>query len=116
VALDDEGIPLPSYALDTGRGLNLVWLHDLVPRAALSRWTAVQKHLAEVLKPFGADMRALDTARVFRVVGSVNSRAEWERRIVGMIWCRDDPANPTRYMFDELANEILPFTRENSFR
>ncbi len=109
--LDDDGIPLPSYALDTGRGLNLVWLHGLVPRAALSRWSAVQKRLADALKPFGADMRALDAARVFRVTGSINGRAEWDRRTVGMIWCRSDPSNPYRYTFDDLADEVLPLTR-----
>lgn len=109
--LEREGLPLPSYALDSGRGLNLVWLFDLVPRAALSRWSAVQRRLAEVLKKFGADMRALDAARVFRVAGSINNRAEWDRRRVGMIWCQGDPANPFRYSFDALADEVLPLTR-----
>lgn len=110
--LEGEGLPLPSYVLDSGRGLNLVWLHDLVPRAALSRWSAVQRQLAEALKKFGADMRALDAARVFRVAGSINSRAEWDRRRVGMIWCEGDPANPFRYSFDALADEVLPLTRD----
>lgn len=109
--LEEAGTPTPSYVLDTGRGLNLVWLHDLLPRAALSRWTAVQKQLADILKPFGADLKALDAARVFRVVGSVNSRADWDRRIVGMIWCQGDPASPYRHDFNSLADEVLPLKR-----
>src|SRR5690606_35213891 len=37
-ALDEERIPPPSYAMDSGRGLYLVWLHELLPPAALKRW------------------------------------------------------------------------------
>ncbi|WP_435657804.1 hypothetical protein [Brucella pituitosa] len=109
--LEENAIPAPSYVLDTGRGLNLVWLHDAMPRAALPRWSAVQKQLATTLKVFGADPKALDAARVFRVVGSVNSKADQDRRVVGMIWCQGEPSNPYRYIFDDLANEVLPLKR-----
>jgi hypothetical protein len=39
-ALQAERIPSPSFAVATGRGLALVWLHRPVPRAALPRWRA----------------------------------------------------------------------------
>jgi hypothetical protein len=111
IALEDAGVPQPSYVLSTGRGLLLVWLHELLPRAALPRWNLVQQHLAGGLAPFGADRRALDAARVFRLVGSLNSKADAHRCQVGMIWCQGSPQSPNRYMFDMLADEVLPFTR-----
>lgn len=111
MTLEDQGLPQPSYVLNTGRGLLAVWLHELLPRAVLPRWNLVQQTLAEVLKPFGADKRALDAARVFRLSGSINSKAEWDRRTVGMIWCQGMPDTPNRYVFDTLADEVLPFTR-----
>lgn len=110
-ALQEKRLPLPSYALDTGRGLLLVWLHTFLPEGARSRWAAVERLLVEALAEFGADPKATDVARVFRVVGSVNSKADPVRQRVGMIWSRGEPASPARYDFDDLANEVLPFTR-----
>lgn len=109
--LDDQRLPLPSYILSTGRGLVCVWLTELLPFGVLPRWNAVQKALADALKSFGADRSALDAARVFRLVGSVNSRADHHRRFVGMIWYQGTPENPTRHEFSTLADEVLPFTR-----
>ncbi len=110
-ALDEEGIPAPSYIMSTGRGLCAIWLHDLLPRAALPRWQAVQARVAAVLTPFGADRMALDAARVFRVAGSVNSRADPLDAEVRMVWCHGDPVSPFRHVFDDLADQVLPHTR-----
>ncbi|MGY6251689.1 hypothetical protein ACXIUS_29915 [Bosea thiooxidans] len=102
--LSDRGLPAPSYVLSTGRGLLCVWLHDRLPRRGLPRWQAVQRTLAEVLKPFGSDFLALDAARVFRISGTINSRADREVRPT---WI----GHLDRWSFDDLATEILPFTR-----
>jgi hypothetical protein len=104
-------IPHPSYILSTGRGLVCVWLLELLPRDALPRWNAVQKRLGELLEPFGADKRALDAARVFRLSGSENSKADKDRRTVAMAWCHGSPENPTRHTFSTLADEVLPRTQ-----
>jgi hypothetical protein len=109
--LEEDGLPLPSYILSTGRGLVCVWLTELLPFAVLPRWNLVQKHLAQVLTEFGADKRALDAARVFRLSGSTNSRAQWDRRRVGMVWCQGRPEAPSRHQFSTLADEVLPFTQ-----
>lgn len=111
-ALDENKIPPPSYAMDSGRGLYLVWLHELLPPAALKRWDLVQSRINETLQPFGADKMAKDASRVLRVAGSINSRAEWERRQVQLFWIQGNFADPYRYIFDDLADEILPYTRE----
>lgn len=109
--LEEASMPHPSYILSTGRGLVCVWLTELLPRSVLARWNAVQKHLGMVLEPFGADKRALDAARVFRLVGSENSRADWDRRTVGMVWCQGSPEAPARHVFSTLADEVLPVTQ-----
>lgn len=70
--LSDARMPPPSYAVATGRGLALVWLHEPVPRTALPRWRTCQRHLYQALVGLGADRAALDPARVLRVVGTEN--------------------------------------------
>ncbi len=102
-ALGRAGQPSPSFALDTGRGLALVWLHTPLPRAALPRWRACQKELYIILKQLGADPLATDAARVLRLAGTRNRRAD--RLVealtpVGQLWD-----------FDLLADEILPLSR-----
>ncbi|MCD2175364.1 hypothetical protein [Rhizobium sp. C4] len=107
----ERPLPLPSYILATGRGLVCVWLTELLPFRVLPRWSAVQRHLAEALKGFGADKRALDAARVFRLVGSTNSRAEWHSRTVRLVWWKGSPVAPDRHEFGNLADDVLPFTQ-----
>lgn len=112
--LEDSNIPAPSYVISTGNGLCAVWLHSYVPRAALPRWSAIQKVLAETLDGFGSDRNALDAARVFRVVGSRNPRAQdWRNETVQGLYLRGAPGRLREgaYDFDELADQVLPFTR-----
>lgn len=108
--LEDSVVPVPSYILSTGRGLCCVWLHDLLRRAALPRWSAVQKHIATILNDFGPDRNALDASRVFRLSGSTNSKVPGSQ--VKMIWCQGRPKSPTRHLFSTLADEVLPHTQQ----
>ncbi|MDX0409904.1 hypothetical protein GOC69_03470 [Sinorhizobium medicae] len=108
--LEEAMVPHPSYILSTGRGLVCVWLTELINRSALARWNPVQKCLGALLEPFGADKRALDAARVFRLAGSENSSADRDRCKVGMVWCHGSPEAPTRHVFGTLADEVLPVT------
>ncbi len=107
--LDDLDMPEPSYAVSTGRGAALVWLLTPTSRKALSRWMAVQRKLGQALHGFGADMAALDAARVLRVIGSVNSKSGQTVRAVYTSGPMDRLA---RYQFDEFANEVLPLSRD----
>lgn len=104
VALERARLPVPSIAVASGRGLALLWLHGPVPRKALPRWNACQKHLWQVLKPLGADRAALDAARLLRLVGTRNSKN-------GVIVEALTPPGEV-WAFDDLANEILPYSRE----
>ena len=102
-ALEQARIPCPSFAVSSGRGLALIWLHRPVPRAALPRWRACQQMLCRILEPLGADRQATDAARVLRLIGTRNSRSDTLVEAimpVGDIWD-----------FDLLADEILPIPR-----
>jgi hypothetical protein len=103
IALEAARKPQPSLAIASGRGLNLLWFHEPIPRGALPRWNACQKELWKVLRPLGADRSALDAARVLRLVGSQHSG-------VGVSVEALTPAEDV-WEFDRLADEVLPLTR-----
>jgi len=112
--LDERAIPLPSFAMYSGRGLHIVWLHELLPPAALPRWNAVQNHLIVALRELGADRAARDAARVLRVARSWNTkigREDAERGRVKLVWIQGKTQSPYRYAFDYLADEVLPLRR-----
>ena len=101
--LSDAQVPAPTFAVATGRGLALVWVHTAVPRGALPRWNACQQHIYRTLKPLGADRLALDAARVLRIVGTQHARSGHLVEAltgVGKTW-----------EFDTLADEVLPLRR-----
>jgi hypothetical protein len=106
--LNDEGVPSPSFVLATGRGLLVFWLHDLVPKQALPRWNAIQGVLVRKLAGFGADVCARDAARVFRMIGTVNSKTGEPVRLT---YPNEAPTDVQRWEFDTLADEILPLAR-----
>ena len=107
--LSDEGLPHPSIALSSGRGLQLKWLlSSPLPRQALPRWTAVQRELCKVLEPFGGDMKALDGSRVLRLVGTVNTKS---RTFVDVVYTQEINGRLAHFSFDELADAALPYTR-----
>ena len=101
--LSMAGVPAPSVAIGSGRGLYLVWLHSPIPRAALPRWRACQERLKDLLAPLGADPKARDAARVLRVVGTRHRRAGV--LVEALTTTRE------RRPFEELADAILPHTR-----
>ena len=103
--LDDLGLPLPSLAIDSGKGLQLKWLLDRpIPRQALPRWNACQRALVDALSRFGADPQAKDASRILRVVQTTNTK---NGRLVEVIH-----APNFEYDFDEIADLILPISRE----
>ena len=93
-------IPATNYILDSGRGLALIWLINKVPSKALPLWKAIEEHLYNQLKEFGADRQALDATRILRVPGSINSKS---KTVVSIIDEYD-------YIYDlrEIQKEFLP--------
>jgi hypothetical protein len=94
------GIPAPSYIIASGRGLYLKWLYKAPLSAAnLNPWKALQATLVNLYKSLGADMAARDSARVLRLVGTVNSKSQSP---VKPVWC-----SGIRYDFQDLLNCAL---------
>ena len=109
--LKDDALPEPSVILFTGRGLLVLWLHDLVPGRAAPRWQEIETRLVDALADFGADRAAVDPARVFRVCGTVNSKSgETVRALFVSEQCRAG----LRWDFEALAAEMLPDARPGS--
>lgn len=102
--LSAANVPLPNLALDSGRGLQLKWIYNSpIPDRALKRWQLVQDHLVKLLLPLGADTNAKDASRILRLAGTFNSKS---RSMVHSIY-----ESPDLYAFDDLADAVLPFTR-----
>lgn len=100
-----EEIPEPTLIIFSGRGVYLKWLFKTVaPAMAEPRWKKVQEHLHQIFKEFGSDPQALDVSRVLRLVGSVNGKTSKVVRVM-----HDSERS---YTFDELADAVLPLTRE----
>lgn len=108
VRCEEQAIPEP-WIFATGRGILLLWPIEPTNRRALPRWNAVQRHLASAFSGFAVDKGALDAARVFRLVGSVNTRA---RSPYGDTVRLLHQPSTDRWDFDDLAFEVLPFSRE----
>jgi hypothetical protein len=91
-------LPEPSMLIDSGRGFYVLWLIDPLPGQAVRRWHAAERCLVELLAPLGADPVCCDAARVLRIPGTINRKAD---RIVTVV--RGDGS---RHAFDDLADRI----------
>ena len=96
-------IPTPSYVVNSGRGMYLLWRIDEHINAQ-PRWEQVQRYLHSQLIEFGADNAVVtDTARVLRIPGSINSKSGTE---VSIMQCNDRTYTlyeiMQEYMYDDL--------------
>ncbi|EAY3929531.1 replication protein [Salmonella enterica] len=104
-----EGLPLPSLMVYSGRGLQLKWLLDgPIPRQALPRWNACQRHLVDKLAELGADPAAKDASRVLRLVDTVNTKSG---NICRVVHVQEEAGEPARYNFEYLCEMLLPVAR-----
>lgn len=69
-----QTIPEPNLVIFSGRGLVLIWNIEPVPYMAMPLWRAVETYLLSQLKDLGADPKASDPARIFRLAGTTNSK------------------------------------------
>ena len=107
-ACDGEFLPHPSYVVGTGRGLCGVWLVEVLPPGALPRWRVAGESLVERFLGFGADTGCTDASRIFRLGGSLNSKAvpaEHVRCVYPEVGQR------CTYRFDDLCRVVLPYER-----
>jgi transposase len=69
-------LPMPTIAGSSGRGLQLVWCFQTgKPKSFAPDWQVMADTLVTSLKPYGADPRARDLARVLRISHSYNTKS-----------------------------------------
>lgn len=96
------GLPEPSYVVGSGRGLYAKWIFDNpVGAGKLMQWNALQSSLNLLYRAIGADARAKDAARVLRVLGTTNSKAQGG---AGVVRIRHDSGST--HGFDELCGLV----------
>ena len=67
-------LPEPNMVIFSGRGLVLIWNIVPIPYMVMPLWRAVENHFMSVLEDLGADSKATDPARIFRLAGTINSK------------------------------------------
>lgn len=95
-----QGLPEPNMIIFSGRGLVLIWHIEPIPYMAMPLWRAVENYFAEQLKEVGADTKATDPARIFRLAGSINSKND---AVV-----RAEYRHDYRYDIHQLQYDYLP--------
>lgn len=71
-----QSIPEPNMVIFSGRGLVLIWNIDPVPYMAMPLWRSLETCFLDTLKDLGADPKASDPARIFRLAGTINSKSQ----------------------------------------
>ncbi len=115
-ALDFHRIPLPSYIVSSGRGLQVKWIftnqishfaYEIL--AAALRWL-----ICEYLSEFEADIAAMMPTQLLRLVGTKNQAGG----IVRIAWKNMSNGSFATYDFNCWCKSVLPFTREevNNFK
>ena len=105
----DEGVPLPSVIISSGRGLYAKWILERpLPQAALPRWNVVQEALLEKFAPFHADWKARSASQVLRLVQTTNTKSGERVRVLHV---EEMDGEPLRHDFERLAEAVLPWTR-----
>lgn len=110
----NSSIPFPSYIIDSGRGLYLFWrVNEHVK--AYPRWKKVQKYFHETLKELGSDPAVTtDSARVFRIIGSVNSKnGETVKVLDGCCEKYSLYHIMKEYMPEEYQKIVIPFEKKD---
>jgi hypothetical protein len=107
--LQKEGlIPAPTYLKDSGQGLWIVWLLGLEGRHYLehvTQWRAIQTKLACMFANQSSDFGSgNDPARLSRIVGSINTKANRPANMV--VLAKDAKGGAIRYKLSELADAL----------
>lgn len=109
-------VPTPTYTVMSGRGFQLYWLIDTAPKQAAYLWRLIQTRLAEELSNITTYVPGLtvdescvhDVTRVFRVVGTTNTKANRVATIVQSYNYRYTMSEIRDTYFDDLNVEYKP--------
>lgn len=114
---ENPWLPVPTIFEDSGNGCWMFWLFDrplLVnnPKTAkfnfMAQWQTLEDFLIAKLKPYGADPKCSDSARVVRISGTQNTKT----MRLAQAW-----TNNHRYKFADLKSAInAEYRRDNPKR
>lgn len=90
-------VPVPTFVIDSGRGLYLIWKLRDEDKNALPRWERVEQYLTDTLEELGADQACTDASRILRVPFSYNEKSRSNVKILS---------------FNDLTYSIYDITRE----
>lgn len=97
-------IPEPSLIVATGRGLQLYFKIENLPKQALPLWQMVQNEMIDKMQAFDyqgfeIDGSCTDVSRVFRLCGSLNTKSNTRAKIIDI--------NSNCYRLDELIQDYF---------
>ena len=95
-------IPTPNMMIYSGRGLNLVWFLEPMSGLAVERWGKLQDAIYKTVESLGADSKAKDAARVFRLAGTKNSKSN------NQVYC--EVLQEEKISFDSFVTDYFPNT------
>lgn len=83
----DKILPRPSLIISSGRGIQIYWMLDHLPKQGLGLWTKVEQALAKSIdkntpSQFKLDWSCTDITRVLRLAGTQNSKSRTQAKIV----------------------------------
>lgn len=103
----DEKIPAPNIIINSGRGVQLLWTIEDLPKQGLPLWQIVQQRIYKVLqqmnyKSFEVDSSVVgDVARVLRLPGTVNTKGKVKAELMYI-------NDKFRYRLDDIVQYYFP--------
>ncbi|KRU25941.1 hypothetical protein VT91_12050 [Clostridium sporogenes] len=102
-----QEVPEPSFIVNTGRGMAIYWLIEPVPYKALALWNAIQKNFLEKLKEIGGDSKCVDSTRVMRLCGTINSKS----KTTASMYIYNDYIYSLRELQEEYLPKLTPYIK-----
>lgn len=98
--------PTESLVISSGAGLYIIWLLETTFATDLSKkyWCKIEQLLIDKFKPYGADTKVKDPARVLRIPGTRNSK---NSSIVQIISAKNTFEAPIRYELSDFSNFFI---------
>lgn len=99
--------PTPSFYVDSGRGLYIIWLLESTFATNRSKkfWQRIEDSIINLFKEFSIDPKVRDLARVLRLLGSKNSKSNRFVKLIEspLMASNSTLDNPLRYELSDFA-------------
>lgn len=101
------GIPVPTLVIDSGRGAYLKWIFK---RAVtnLPAWNELQEALVALFAGLSVDYQARDAARVFRCIGTLNTKNQNHVKVIAGSGLEFDFTEFSKTIQGIVADELYP--------